>query len=387
MAVYRGKYVLLPDGEVLKNGIVHTQNGAVTAIGDDKGEAVDYEIDGWLSPGFVNAHCHLELSHLKNKIPEKTGLPGFIRAVQSTREDSTEEIKKAIQIADREMWESGITAVGDICNGSDSLFCKKESSIQYHNFIEVFSFDPNKAQSALQRAEEVMNSFLQNKLLRTSLTPHAPYSVSEKLFRLLLHHRGCYDVPMTIHNQETASENQLYIDGEGEMADQLRRFGLDLSHFRVRGVNSLPAYLVHFSKCSKTQLVHNTYSEESDIDWAEQYSTQLFWCACPNANLYIENRLPNYPLWIKKGLKITMGTDSLASNHTLNMVDEMRTIQQEYPEIPTERLLVWASENGADFLGMPLGRLQVGLSPGIVGIFHVDDNGNLTKDSYSKRFE
>jgi len=387
MAVYRGKHVLLPGGEVLENGIIRTEGGTITAIEETVNAEVDHDVNGWIVPGFVNAHCHLELSHLKEKVAEKTGLPGFIQSVQSTREATADEIETAIIEADRQMWESGISAVGDICNGTDTILCKKESPITYHNFIEVFSFDPNRAHQAVERAEAVMQSFMDEKLTHTSITPHAPYSVSEKLFRLLLHHTGCYNAPMTIHNQETESENQLYRDGSGAMAEQLRRFGLDLSHFRVRGVNSLPAYLVHFSKCSKTQLVHNTFTSEEDIDWAQQYSTQLFWCACPNANLYIENRLPNYPLWIEKNLKITLGTDSLASNHSLNMLDEMRQIRNEYPKISTLEMLVWATENGADFLGLNIGRLRVGEAPGIVGIYEVDDNGDLTSQSYSKRLE
>jgi cytosine/adenosine deaminase-related metal-dependent hydrolase len=387
MAVYKAKYVLLPGGEVLKNGIVKTRNGVVTEISEKTNEQVDHDIDGWITPGFVNAHCHLELSHLENKVPQKTGLPNFIQSVQSSRQSTRDEIETAILDADRKMWESGISAVGDICNGTDSIACKNESPIAYHNFVEVFSFDPNRAHTALERAENVMQSFIENGLLQTSLTPHAPYSVSEKLFRLLLHHKGCYDAPLTIHNQETESENELYREGKGAMADQLKRFGLDLSHFRIRGTNSLPAYLVHFSKCSNTQLVHNTYSNDEDINWALGYSNQLYWCACPNANEYIEDRLPDYPLWIKKGLKVTLGTDSLASNHGLDMIDEMRTIQRAYPEIRTDQMLVWATKNGADFLRMNLGRLNVGTAPGIVAIYEVGENGALTDNSFSKRLE
>jgi cytosine/adenosine deaminase-related metal-dependent hydrolase len=387
MAVYRGKYVLLPDGDVLQNGIVKTRDGVVTEISGKANEQVDHDIDGWITPGFVNAHCHLELSHLEKKIPKKTGLPNFIQEVQNTRQSSQVEIENAILRADREMWDSGISAVGDICNGTDTIDCKIKSPIAYHNFVEVFSFDPNRAHTALERAENVMQSFIESGLTDTSLTPHAPYSVSEKLFRLLLHHQSCYNAPLTIHNQETESENQLYREGKGEVADQLMRFGLDLSHFRVRGMNSLPAYLVHFSKCSKTQLVHNTFSDEKDMDWANGYSSQLYWCACPNANEYIENRLPDYPLWIKKDLKITLGTDSLASNHKLDIVDEMRTIQKTFPEITVNQMLVWATENGADFLGMSTGRMKVGASPGIVAIYNISENGKLTDDSFSKRLE
>jgi cytosine/adenosine deaminase-related metal-dependent hydrolase len=130
----------------------------------------------------------------------------------------------------------------------------------------------------------------------------------------------------------------------------------------------------YFKRDQKLLLVHNTVSEQEDIDFAKTYFNQLFWCFCPNANLYIEKRLPKIDLFRKNRCKITLGTDSLASNHQLSILEEIKTIQYHFPQIPLTELIGWGTINGAEFLGMEqkLGSFVKGKSPGVVLIENAD---------------
>ena len=118
----------------------------VVLIVDNAGEVIDLinEIDagenierykGILSPGFINCHCHLELSHMKGIIPEHSGMVGFLLAVMSSRNNAEEKIQEAIIAAENEMKRNGIVAVGDICNTDHTVSQKKISPVYYHNFI------------------------------------------------------------------------------------------------------------------------------------------------------------------------------------------------------------------------------------------------------------
>jgi cytosine/adenosine deaminase-related metal-dependent hydrolase len=114
-------------------------------------------------------------------------------------------------------------------------------------------------------------------------------------------------------------------------------------------------------------LVHNTFSEEEDIDTAEKLHSGLSWCLCPNANLYIENRLPDIKLMMKKGISICVGTDSLASNRALSITDELNVLFELVPNLKLETALKWATFNGAKALGIEnkYGSLQSGTRPGL----------------------
>jgi cytosine/adenosine deaminase-related metal-dependent hydrolase len=143
----------------------------------------------------------------------------------------------------------------------------------------------------------------------------------------------------------------------------------------------------YFDPDQRILLVHNTVSEQQDIDFVRQYFSQAFWCLCPNANLYIENRLPDINLFRTNNCRITLGTDSLASNHHLSILEEIKTIQKHFSEIPLNELIRWGTLNGAEFLGLDheLGSFEKGKSPGVVLIENADSESmKLTPESTSR---
>ena len=183
------------------------------------GEATHY--DGIVCPGFVNAHCHLELSHMEGVLPQGTGLIDFLKEVPQQRFLFNEEQRKAARLeAFDRMLQAGIVAVGDIANTTDSLDLRAGGKMHFHTFIESLGFVADRAEAAMAQSEETWKAFAAQQAagcrLHQSITPHAPYSVSEPLFRLIdLHQPSSL---LSIHNGESLAEDQWYQLRIGDVA-------------------------------------------------------------------------------------------------------------------------------------------------------------------------
>jgi len=348
----------------INNGVlVLNDAGAVEAILPSADGLMEVEVlEGYLAPGFINSHCHLELSHLQNVLPEHTGIVDFILGVQTKRNSfSEQEIIAAALKADAYMQAQGIVAVGDIANSTFSFAAKKDSAIFYHTFFEVIGFNR-------ERAEQIISDALQMqvaaKLSHSSIVPHAPYSVSTKLMELI------NDLPnnqtISIHNQESDAENIFMQTASGDFTRLYEKFGIDISHFKAGFDSSLAAY-IHLFQSKKMGLVHNTFMSPADMQLAKNSANEIYYVICANANVFIENKLPDISFLQAAGANICLGTDSLASNHSLSMLSEINTIRAAYPQIPLAELLQWATLNGAAFLGLEeqLSAFKIGSKPGI----------------------
>ncbi len=367
--------------------LICTQNGLIdTIVSEDQAGGDVEKYSGVLCPGFINCHCHLELSHLKGLIPEKQGLVNFVLSVVSIRHVSEEFKQHAIHSAESEMLKNGIVAVGDICNTADTRFLKSAKRLNYYNFIEVLGWSPGQANSRFESAKKTAAQFVESgtdeKYL--SLNPHAPYSVSEELWNLMK--PGFKDKTITIHNQESNAENEFFMNASGDLNRMYSLMKIDSSHFKAPGRRSLPYYLPKLKSASRILLVHNTYTNEEDLIEAGDFNNNLVFCFCPSANIYIENQLPDIPLFLKHKARIVLGTDSLASNHQLSILEEMKTIKKAFPKIPSSEMFLWATSNGAFALSLEenLGDFRKGKMPGIVLIENTKD-GEITETSNSRR--
>ncbi|MBC7890401.1 MAG: amidohydrolase family protein [Ferruginibacter sp.] len=365
--------------------------GVIIDIVDKKhaGDGVE-NLRGLLTPGFTNAHCHLELSHLKGMIPQKTGLVEFVQKVMSIRAASGELKLEAMVNAEAEMYKNGIVAVGDICNTTDSIPAKAESKLRWHNFIELSGFTDAVAQQRLDDMEKVYQQFMAtNPRQRTSFSPHAPYSVSKKLFQLL--NEATAGQIITIHNQESPAEDDLYRHKNGEFLALYKNFGIDFTAFEPTGKSSFQSWLPYFTNSQSIISVHNTFTGIADIAFSQSHlkenNSGLFYCICINANKYIEQKIPSIRLLMKSNFDIVIGTDSYASNLQLNILEEIKTIQRETNyEIPLQELLKWATINGARALQLhhTSGSFEKGKQPGVVLVEGLD-NLQTTQHSFARR--
>jgi len=343
--------------------------------------------NGILVPGFVNAHCHIELSYMKGLMENSKGLPDFIRKILTNRTNIPENLEEIIKTADDEMKAEGIVAVGDISNDDFSFGIKKSSSLYYHTFVEVFWPSPEKAGDVFGKGE-----FLFKKLkeygLKASMVPHAPYSMSPELFQMVHDHEIENRSICSVHNQETISENQLYQNHSGELLDLFSNFGMDLSSIKATGKSSLQSILQYIPAELNALFVHNIFIGQTDVDAIKSALKKPFLILCPNSNLIIEQRLPDIELFIKNNLILAIGTDSYSSNHRLSVLEELKTITNYYPQIQLEKLIKWATLNGAMALGIDdnFGSFTKGKTPGVNLINGIDfENMILTKESRVKR--
>jgi cytosine/adenosine deaminase-related metal-dependent hydrolase len=372
-------------GEFLSDMVLIHEKGKIIAI--EPASLHDpmtvNRLTGIISPGFINTHCHLELSHMKGRIDTGTGLLPFLKAVVGYRDINQEEIDAAITAADKEMQAQGIVAVGDISNKLDTSAVKSNSPIAYYTFVEMFDFmQPFMTEATIGQYSKVykhMSTHVHNKV---SYSPHAPYTVSKGLFQYIISHNPD-DATVSIHNQETVHENQLFIDGNGGFRDFFQDFGFDFSGFEPSGKSSIHYAMEHMNPKNKTLLIHNTTSTPQDIQAAHAWSDKVYWTTCANANLYIENNLPDYSAFMRSEACMTIGTDSLSSNWQLSVLDEIKTIKKYNSFIPLNTLLTWATSNGAEALGYDdlFGSFDVGKSP---GINLISCDGNNLHESFDK---
>jgi len=332
-------------------------------------------LEGTLCPGFVNAHCHLELSHMAGAIPPGTGLPGFLGRIVEGRAAEEAAIQEAMRAAAARMHEQGISAVGDICNTTASIPLKRGGPMRWVNFIEVLSATDAKAPERLQHFRALRDRFLAEPGLDghppiASLAAHAPYSTSPLSFRLI--NEETAGRVTSLHNQETAAEDELYRSGTGEFLPFFQRLGYAGSPMPVTGLSSLQSVLPHYDRGQRLLLVHNTFTSPEDLAFGAAHAAQagldIVYCLCPNANLYIEGRLPPVADLLGSGARVVIGTDSLASNTDLSIAAEMRTLLRHVPGLTLETTLRWATSEGALALGLQdsLGSLRIGTRPGLV---------------------
>lgn len=332
------------------------------------------QLHGILSPGLINCHCHLELSHLKNVIPPHTGLIDFLCDVVTKRGFDPAIIQQEIETGEEEMYNNGIVAVGDIGNTADTASIKSKSYIRWQNFVEVLGFYDTNADATMEQYGKVarnLDDSLQasNIAHRTSLVPHAPYSVSAKTFQLI--NEATAGQIISIHNQENPAEDELYKTGGGDFLKLFNVFGIEQSPFNVTGKSSIRSYLPYFNNGQQIFLVHNTFMPEEDIVWANEYAAanglQLIYCLCPNANLYIENKTAPAELFLKHNCQLVLGTDSYSSNWQLSIAKEMQALRQ-HSSVSAEQALQMATLNGAKALQWDdaLGSFEKGKQPGVV---------------------
>ena len=348
----------------------------------EAGDDIQY-FEGILSPGFVNAHCHLELSHMKGMIPAHTGLQEFVKQIVALRQVESEAIQEAIINAEAEMMANGIVAVGDISNTLDTLTQKAKHNLAYYSFVELYDLDPTRAADKILAGIEIQKQFQEN-CVRASLVPHAPYSVTNNLWNLLSAHFGIHTI--SLHNQETPDENDFFKTKTGSFLGMYERTKVNLDFFEATGLSALQSVLPIFKKAHHGILVHNSFTSTEDIQAVHAAMNNAFWCLCPNANQYIEQTMPPVELLRSVKAKVVIGTDSYASNWSLNILDELKTIQQYHPQIPLEEMLGWATLNGAQALQMNkhLGSFEKGKKPGVVLITGVNAVNDL-KNASSQR--
>ena len=383
------EYIYTLESEPIRNGFVeYEEDGTITAVGQcEAGEKV---MSGAIVPGFVNAHCHVELSHLHKKFRKGTGMAGFIDQINELRDWAGREVKQQlVQEWMDKMWNDGVSAMADISNDDSSFDVKKSHKMYTRTFLEVFGSEP-------EMCEGVMNDVTALKAVADEAgidaapTPHSCYTMSPQLLSASAA-AGLESGYISYHSQESQEEEDLLISGSGAMYENRKRSGMSTPP--VTGESSLKYFLDRLADVKPAPydenilLVHNVCLQQSDIDAVKQTMNNAYFAICPLSNIFIHNALPPIDLMRKNGLAIALGTDSLSSNDDLDVMKELVCLHENFPQVPMNELFTWASRNGARFLGKDdvLGSIAVGKRPGIVHVSGIDENGCIIAESRSRR--
>ena len=389
MKRFSAQYIITNSGSPLKRAIITTEDdGTILNIEDTGGNpeekhSVEFH-NGIIVPGFVNCHCHLELSHMKGSIAQGSCLGGFIIQVRNARDNNSENIIASAYSADNEMYSEGIVLCADICNTSLSFKIKKESRISYINLLEVFGIDAEKAGRRMDEIAKVAETAVE-KNLPFSIVPHSAYSMSLSLLRLL-REKSDNNKVTSVHFMETSGEKAFLENRSGPLMDSYNLSGLIPSRLETVK-NHADAVLNEITLSGNLILVHNTFADREIIRKIMERKN-LFWCLCPDSNIYIENKIPPLDLFLEEGCEIVIGTDSLASNNKLSILEELKTLQENFPDVTIEELVRWATIIGAKALGEEgrFGKIESGKKPGLLLIQNVDlINMKFLPDSFVTR--
>ena len=377
--------------EPIVNGFVELEDdGTVVRTGGCADPAAEPEVyDGALVSGFVNAHCHIELSSMKGLFRKGTGMAGFIDQINELRDTKSREEKvHDLTVAMDSLWNQGVVAMADISNGSDSFAVKAAHPMYTRTFLEVFGTEPEDCAAVMdgvRRLKETADCFG----IDAAPTPHACYTMSPELVTAVSV-EGLKSGFLSFHSEETEEEEEMLKYGSGKMWENRRKAGMSVPP--VTGKSSLLYFIDRLLAGRPAPfdehilLVHECCMDQEGIDAAKAVMNHPFVAVCPLSNLFIHNALPPIGLMRRNGLKVCVGTDSLSSNDDLNIVDELFCLQRNFPEVPLGELLTWASRNGAEFLARPeFGALEPGRRPGLVLIDNLDADGRLTAASKSRR--
>lgn len=379
-------WALAPDATIVPRAIIgFASDGTLTEFQYNiSSEQIDSTpcteyYNGILTPGMTNAHCHLELSNFKGVSPEATGLIGFIQKIVSQRNNFTEEHQRSAAITEsRLMWSYGIQAVGDISNGEMSFPAKQQALEQghtyYHTFAEYFGTPSAEQARAKYDADTAHIAKAKELGLAITPTPHSTYLVSEKLFDYARESDR-----LSIHFLETPAEIELF-EQRGAMHDFLMQSGME------------PDFLSHGSHVERLidtldpetplLLVHCTQITETEARRLMDHFKDLTFVLCPRSNYYIERGFPPAEMLLRIGARVALGTDSLASNHSLSIASEIGWLCEHNPTLPLATALQWATLGGAAALGLAdrFGSFELGKRPGAV-LLEGADLRNLTADN------
>jgi len=384
-------YTLDAEEPIVNGYVEYDDDGTVTAVG--RCEDISSEkrfLDGAIVPGFVNAHCHVELSHLHGKFRKGTGMAGFIDQINELRDWAGREVKvELVRKWMDKMWSDGVSAMADISNDDSSFEVKASHPMYTRTFLEVFGSEPHMCEGVMNEVTE-LNAAADAAGIDAAPTPHSCYTMSPQLLSASAA-AGLERGYLSYHSQESLEEEELIRYGSGAMYENRKRSGMStppvtgessLKYFMDRLADARPApYDAH------VLLVHNVCLSQDDIDAARKVMNNVYWAICPLSNQFIHDALPPVRLMRENGLDVMIGTDSLSSNDDLDMVKEMYCLHENFPEVGMNELLSWASLNGARFLSKEdeLGSLTPGKKPGLVFIGNLDGEGCLTAESRSER--
>jgi cytosine/adenosine deaminase-related metal-dependent hydrolase len=370
----KSRYVVPVDGPVVDDGAVVIREGRIAAVGRAADlrttPVIDYG-DAVICPGFVNAHTHLELTHLAGKVPSSRDfvrwlkqLTGLLMAQPATPDNVAEAVRAGIA----QSLAAGVTTIGDITRRP--AWSRKplaDSPLRAVSFGEVIAMGRLRTQLN-DRLEAAASIEHQNDRLRVGISPHAPYTVEPDGLRACADRGRRMNAPLCIHLAETAEEEAFTRSCGGRFKEFLQE--MDIWDQDIPQADCSPVELCQTTGIlgRRTVIAHGNYIGDSDIKLiAESRSSVAY---CPRTHDAFAHPSHRFREMLRAGINVCIGTDSLASNPSLSILEELRFLRDRHPDVAAHDLMAMGTIRGAAALGYgdEVGSLTVGKAADLVVI-------------------
>ena len=363
--ILRARYVLPMDQPPIDDGAVVVNGGDIVAVGKTSeiraahtGEVRDLG-ERALAPGLINAHCHLDYTRLRGEVEWHGSFTAWILQLVAAKQLHPEkEFAGAIPRGLEMLARSGTTTVVNIESFPALIDQIPPTKLRVWWCLELI--DLNRAEEAKAVATGALDFIAAHPITRGGfgLSPHAPYTVSGELYRLSAQYAHARNIPLTTHVGETEEEDDMIRRGTGQMYDYFLRAGREMSDCKRAGpVQLLSEYGVLGPGCIAA---HANCLTPLDIGLLKQTGTHVV--HCPKTHRFFHRSMPFLETMREQGINVCLGTDSLASNDSLSMLDEMQQLAQVFPRLSAQELLEMTTVNAAKALNQSrkLGRITPG---------------------------
>jgi cytosine/adenosine deaminase-related metal-dependent hydrolase len=364
-------------GEPVRDGWVAVEAGRIRALGTAPPRASTDLGRVAILPALVNAHTHIELSYLRGAVPPSARLVDWVRALLARRraqpDPGAEEIVASARRAIAEARASGTGVIGDVANSTVTVPLLGDAGLCAVVFLELIGFGAGDATERVRAARAALEAAGGGSDVRTSIAPHAPYSVSPALFRAIRSDLDCRPGAVsTVHLGESPEEIEFVAQGTGPWRHLLRDVGAWDETWRPHG-GSPVAYLGDLGFLDgRTLAVHGVQFTADDLARLRRLGTTIV--SCPRSNQHVGVGAPPLAAFYEAGVPVAFGTDSLASVPDLNLFGELAEARRVAPGVPARRLLQSATLGGARALGVDdiFGSIDAGKRASLIAV-HVPD--------------
>jgi cytosine/adenosine deaminase-related metal-dependent hydrolase len=375
-----GSWLIVGDGSpaIERGAVVLDTSERVIAVGDREAlrrahpDVAFQTLDAVLTPGLVNAHTHLELSGLRGRVAGGRGFVPWVDSLVKLRAAEKPELDtESVDAAISELLSAGVMGLGDVTNRLNTVPALGALPFAGCVFHEVFGLRKETAEVmlglALKEREEFVGWPAQ---LKYALAPHTPYTLNPEVFRAILARVRESGARTSLHLAEHAAERAYLESGGGPYPEWLRTRDASPLDWQPPGCGSVE-YAARLGALAKDVIaVHLTDARAEELMRVASAGAPVV--LCPRSNLHIELKLPPLHDILRAGIRPGLGTDSLASNASLDPLAEARALHARFPTVSAATLLAMATGWGAEALGLGhvLGHLRAGQFPGVLAFEH-----------------